>query len=158
LWLVSSPVSCQCAAQGNADARAALHVDVLVKLQKANVVFDVGHLVVVGDMPFVLGELGLLASDCSAWNTQGTRVAVFHGDIAYLVLNNDACDSGCHVKTGNAFGKSLEGLMKQGVQIELCGATAEANHWGNANLLPGVKANGNAMVTGVTQLRSRGTR
>jgi hypothetical protein len=36
--------------------------------------------------------------------------------------------------------------MEQGVQIELCGATAAANHWGNADLLPGVKVNTNAMV------------
>jgi hypothetical protein len=82
LRLASSPVSCQYAAQDNADARAALHIDVPVKLQKANVVFDVGHLVVVGDVPFVLGGLGLLASDDSDWNTQGTTVAVFQGDIA----------------------------------------------------------------------------
>jgi hypothetical protein len=99
-------------------------------------VFEVGHLVVVGDMPFVLGELALLASDYSDWNTQGATVAVFHGDIAYLVLNDDTCDSDRQAKTGNAFGKLVEGLMKQSVQIELCG-TAEANHWGNANLFLG---------------------
>ena len=37
--------------------------------------------------------------------------------------------------------------MEQGVQIELCSATAAANHWGNADLLPGVKVNTNAMVS-----------
>jgi hypothetical protein len=83
-------------------------------------------------------------------------VAVFHEDIAYLVLNNEACDSDRHVKTGNPFGKFLEGSMKLGMRSELCGATAEANHWGNANLLPGVKVNCNAMVTGVTQLEQQG--
>jgi hypothetical protein len=41
------------------------------------------------------------------------------------------------------------------VQLELCGATATANHWGNANLLPGVKVNFNAMVR-LTQLEQQG--
>ena len=45
--------------------------------------------------------------------------------------------------------------MEQGVQIELCGATAAANHSGNADLLPGVKVNTNAMVR-VTQLEQKG--
>jgi intracellular sulfur oxidation DsrE/DsrF family protein len=71
-------------------------------------------------------------------------------------LNDDTCDSDRQLKTGNPFGKLIEGSMKQGVQIELCGATAEANRWGNANWLPGVKVNSNAMVTGVTQLEQQG--
>jgi intracellular sulfur oxidation DsrE/DsrF family protein len=45
--------------------------------------------------------------------------------------------------------------MNQGVAIELCGATAKANHWGNANLISGVKVNTNAMVR-VTQLEQEG--
>jgi intracellular sulfur oxidation DsrE/DsrF family protein len=46
-------------------------------------------------------------------------------------------------------------LMNQGVQIELCGATATANHWVNSDLLPGVKVDTNAMVR-VTQLEHQG--
>ena len=45
--------------------------------------------------------------------------------------------------------------MEQGVQIELFGATAAANHWVNANALRGVKVNTNAMVR-VTQLEQKG--
>jgi hypothetical protein len=39
---------------GRADAQGdqALHIDIPVKLEKANVVFDIGHLVLNGDMPF----------------------------------------------------------------------------------------------------------
>jgi intracellular sulfur oxidation DsrE/DsrF family protein len=37
----------------------------------------------------------------------------------------------------------------------MCGATAAGNHWGNANLLPGVKVNLNAMVR-LTQLEQQG--
>lgn len=40
---------------------------------------------------------------------------------------------------GSVIGELLAGLMEQSVQIELCGATAAANLWGNADLLPGVK-------------------
>jgi hypothetical protein len=47
------------------------------------------------------------------------------------------------------------GALQFEVQIELCGATAAANHWGNADLLPGVKVNTNAMVR-VTQLEQDG--
>jgi len=45
--------------------------------------------------------------------------------------------------------------VERGVQIELCGATAAANHWGNADLLPGVNVNTNAMVR-VTGLEQKG--
>jgi intracellular sulfur oxidation DsrE/DsrF family protein len=138
-----------------------LHIDVPVKLEKANVVFDIGHLLLNGDMPFFLGDMDLLASDLARWNVKGEIIAVFHGDAAYLVLNDESYDAnrrvqtGHPVKTGNPYGKLITGLMQQGVQIELCGATAAANHWGNANLLPGVKVNTNAMVR-VTELEQKG--
>jgi len=45
--------------------------------------------------------------------------------------------------------------MNLGVQLELCGATAKGNHWGNENLLPGIKVNVNAMVR-LTQLGQEG--
>jgi intracellular sulfur oxidation DsrE/DsrF family protein len=138
-----------------------LQIDVPVKLEKANVVFDIGHLVLNGDMPFFLGDMDLLATDLSDWKVKGKIIAVFHGDAAYLVLNDDAYNANRHIqtghpiKTGNPYAKFIAGLMEQGIQIELCGATAAANHWGNADLLPGVKVNTNAMVR-VTQLEQEG--
>jgi intracellular sulfur oxidation DsrE/DsrF family protein len=45
--------------------------------------------------------------------------------------------------------------MTRGVQIELCGATAKAHGWGNADLLPGVKVNTDAMAR-TTQLVQAG--
>jgi hypothetical protein len=41
--------------------------------------------------------------------------------------------------------------VKTAATIESCGATGAANHWGNADLLPGLKVNTSAMVR-VTQL------
>jgi intracellular sulfur oxidation DsrE/DsrF family protein len=74
---------------------------------------------------------------------------------AYLTLNDDTYNANRHVMTGNPFKNILSGLMEKGVQLELCGATAKGNHWGNANLLPGIKVNLNAMVR-LTQLEQDG--
>jgi intracellular sulfur oxidation DsrE/DsrF family protein len=59
------------------------------------------------------------------------------------------------VKTGNPYAKLLSELMEQSVQIELSGATAAANHWGNADLIPDVRVDPNAMMR-VTQLEQDG--
>ena len=40
----------------------------------------------------------------------------------------------------------LAQLMKDGVEVELCGATATVHNWGNDDLLVGVKVNTNAMA------------
>ena len=108
-----------------------------------------------GDTLFALGDINLLADNVREWNAKGQIVMVFHGDAAYLILNDVTYNSNRHVATGNPFKKTLNGLMEKGVQLELCGATAKGNHWGNADLLPGVKVNVNAMVR-VTQLEQEG--
>jgi intracellular sulfur oxidation DsrE/DsrF family protein len=147
--------------RAEAQSDQALHIDIPVKLEKAKVVFDIGHLVLNGDVPFFTGDMDLLATDLKDWNVKGEVIAVFHGDAAYLVLNDDTYNANRHVQTGhpvntgNPYAKLLKSLMEQGVQIELCGATAAANHWGNADLLPGVKVNTNAMVR-VTELEQEG--
>lgn len=133
----------------------ALHVDIPTKLEKANVVIDMGHLVFNGDAPFALGDINLIATNLREWNTKGQVIVIFHGDAAYLVLNDETYNENRHASTGNRFKEALNGLMQKGVQLELCGATAKANHWDNANLLPGVKVNVNAMVR-LTQLEQEG--
>jgi intracellular sulfur oxidation DsrE/DsrF family protein len=144
-------------ARGPASAQAEepLHIDILTTLEKANVVVDFGHLVLNGDMPFALGDINLLTTDLRDWNTKGQIVMIFHGDAAHLVLNDDSYNTNRHVATGNPYKDLLTGLMNRGVQVELCGATAKGNHWGNANLLPGIKVNVNAMVR-LTQLEQEG--
>jgi hypothetical protein len=61
-----------------ADAQSdhALHIDIPVKLEKAKVVFDIGHLVLNGDVPFFTGDMDLLVSDLSDWNVKGEVIAV----------------------------------------------------------------------------------
>jgi intracellular sulfur oxidation DsrE/DsrF family protein len=143
-----------------AQGSQAVHIDIPVKLEKANVVFDIGHLVLNGDMPFFFGDMDLLVTDLKDWNVKGEIIAVFHGDVAYIVLNdasyaNRHVQTGPPVQTGNPSAKLITGLVEQGVQIELCGATAAANHWGNADLLAGVKVNTDAMAR-VTELEQKG--
>jgi intracellular sulfur oxidation DsrE/DsrF family protein len=132
-----------------------LHVDVPTTLNKANVVVDLGHLVFNGDSTFALGDINLLATDLREWNAKGRVVVIFHGDAAYLVLNDETYNQNRHVSSGNRYKELLNGLMQKGVQLELCGATAKGNHWGNANLLPGIKVNTNAMVR-LTELEQQG--
>jgi intracellular sulfur oxidation DsrE/DsrF family protein len=147
--IVTGPLS----AQDNGEA--ALHVDVPTTLEKANVVIDFGHAVYLGDLPFALADVNLLATDVRDWSAKGQIVVIFHGDAAYLVLNDKTYNANRHVSTGNPYKKILSSLMAQGVQLELCGATAKGNHWGNANLLAGIKVNVNAMVR-LTQLEQEG--
>jgi len=106
-------------------------------------------------MPFALGDIHLLATDIRGWNAKGQLVVIFHGDVAYLVLNDDSYNANRGVSTGNPYRGQLNELMNLGVQLELCGAIVKGNHWGNENLLPGIKVNVNAMVR-LTQLEQEG--
>ena len=49
----------------------------------------------------------------------------------------------------------VTGFGRGGVRIELCGATAKAHRWGNADLLPGIRINTDAMAR-MTQLVQEG--
>lgn len=153
IFTISLFISLTALAQDTVDQP--LHIDIPTTLEKANVVVDFGHAVFNGDMPFALGDINLLATDFRDWNTKGQIVMIFHGDAAFLILNDQTYNSNRHVATGNPYKGLLNGLMEKGVQLELCGATAKGNHWGNANLLPGIKVNVNAMVR-VTQLEQEG--
>ncbi|MBV8461346.1 MAG: DsrE family protein [Candidatus Eremiobacteraeota bacterium] len=106
-------------------------------------------------MPFALGDIKFLADDLCAWKAKGEVIVIFHGDAAHLILNDDSYNKNRHVNTGNPYKVLLNDLIAQGVHLELCGATAKGNHWGNSNLLPGVKVNVNAMVR-LTQLEQDG--
>jgi len=45
--------------------------------------------------------------------------------------------------------------MEKGVQVELCGATAKAHGWVNADVIPGIQVNTDAMAR-TTQLVQQG--
>ena len=155
LWTLLSGLGATAAPAQSSPADPPLRIDIPTRLDKANVAIDFGHAVLNGDMPFALGDINLLSTDFHDWKTKGQIVVIFHGVAAYLILNDESYNSNRHVNTGNPYKGLLQHLLADGVQLELCGATAKGNHWGNANLVPGVKVNVNAMVR-LTQLEQAG--
>ena len=125
-------------------AEHGIHVDIPVVLEKANVVFNMDHLAFAGDMPVGINYMHLLANRFTEMNTQGQIVGVFHGDAAYMTLNDEAYTYR-QVKTGNPYKHLIAGLIRLGVQIEECAVSMENHHWLNDALLPGVKVHSGAI-------------
>jgi intracellular sulfur oxidation DsrE/DsrF family protein len=132
-----------------------LHIDIAVKLTELKVVFSVGALAFEGDLPASMFHLQLIENDIADWNAKAQVVAVFHTNAGHVTLNDSAYNAERNVATGNPYKELVAGVMKRGVQIELCGATAKVHKWGNADLLPGIKVNTDAMAR-TTQLVQEG--
>lgn len=132
-----------------------LHIDVPVELDDVKVVFSVASLTFEGDMPAVLFHAGIVVTDAAAWKVQPDVVVVFHTNAGHVTLDDQTYNTNRHVATGNPYKAVVEGLIAKGAQIELCGATARAMGWGNADLIPGIKVNRNAMAR-LTQLVQQG--
>jgi intracellular sulfur oxidation DsrE/DsrF family protein len=132
-----------------------LHIDIAVKLTELKVVFSVGALAFEGDLPASMFHLQLIENDIADWNAEAQVIAVFHTNAGHVTLNDSAYNAERNVATGNPYKELVAGVMKRGVQIELCGATAKVHKWGNADLLPGIKVNTDAMAR-TTQLVQEG--
>jgi len=132
-----------------------LHIDIPVKLAEVKEVYSIGALAFEGDLPASLFHLQLIENDVSDWKAKAQVVAVFHTNAGHMTLHDSAYNTERHVATGNPYKTLVADLMKRGVQIELCGATAKGHGWGNADLLPGVKVNTDAMAR-TTQLVQEG--
>jgi intracellular sulfur oxidation DsrE/DsrF family protein len=117
--------------------------------------FSVGGLVFEGDLPASIFHIQLIVNDIADWNAKAQVVAVFHTNAGHVTLHDSAYNADRNVATGNPYRELVADLMKRGVQIELCGATAKAHKWGNADLLPRVKVNTDAMSR-TTQLVQEG--
>jgi len=136
-------------------AEQPLRIDIPVKIERAKVVFNIDHLAFNGDMPIALGHLFLLANDLRESNAKGQIIAIFHTKAGHVTLDDKAYNAARNISKGNPYKGLIAGLIKEGAQIELCGATAKAMHWVNADLLPGVKVNTDAMAR-LTQLGEEG--
>lgn len=89
-------------------------------------------------------HLQLITKDIADSKAKGQVIAVFHLNAGHVTLNDDAykpnewCDR-----------KSIQGLVfdliKRGTAIELRSATAPVYKWRNADLVPGVKVNTDAV-------------
>jgi intracellular sulfur oxidation DsrE/DsrF family protein len=120
-------------------------VEIPVVLEKANVVFNMDHLAFAGDVPVGIKYMHLLANRFREMNTKGQIIGVFHGEAAYMTLNDEAYNGYRKAITGNPYKGLLAELLKQDVQIEVCVVSMKNHAWGNEDLLPGVKVNAGAV-------------
>ena len=128
-----------------------LHIDIPVTLSELKVVFSVAALAFEGDLPASIFHLQLITDNIADWKAKAQVIAVFHSLAGHVTLHDQAYNADRNISTGNPYKKLVEDLMKRGVQVELCGATAAAHHWGNEDLLPNIPVNTNAMAR-ITQL------
>lgn len=123
-----------------------LHIDIPVRLAAVKAVFSVGALMFEGDLPASIFHLQLIENDIASWGAKSQVIAVFHTNAGHVTLHDESYNAERNITTGNPYKGLVADLMKRGVQIELCGATAKVHKWGNEDLLPGVKVNTDAMA------------
>jgi intracellular sulfur oxidation DsrE/DsrF family protein len=123
-----------------------LHIDIPVRMSEARIVFSVAALAFEGDLPASIFHLQLITKDLEAWGARSQVIAIFHTGAGHVTLHDDAYNADRMVSTGNPYKELVTDLMKRGVQIELCGATAAVHRWGNEDLLPRVQVNTDAMA------------
>ena len=122
-----------------------LRIDIPVRLKELRIAFSIADLAFEGDLPASIFHMQLIANDIADWNAKAHVIAVFHTNAGHVTLHDDAYNADRSVATGNPYKQLLVELMKRGVEVELCGATAAAHKWGNGDLLPGIKVNTDAM-------------
>jgi intracellular sulfur oxidation DsrE/DsrF family protein len=132
-----------------------LHIDIPVKLSNVKTVFSIGALAFEGDLPASIFHLQLIENDITDWSAKSEVIAVFHTNAGHVTLNDSAYNTERNIATSNPYKELVADLMKRGVHIELCGATAKIHNWGNVDLLPGIKVNTDAMAR-TTQLVQEG--
>jgi intracellular sulfur oxidation DsrE/DsrF family protein len=132
-----------------------LHIDIPVELANVKTVFSIGALAFEGDLPASIFHLQLIENDIGDWSAKSEVIAVFHTNAGHVTLNDRAYNAERNIATGNPYKQLVADLMKRGVHIELCGATAKVHNWGNADLLPDIKVNTDAMAR-TTQLVQKG--
>ena len=114
-------------------------------------VFSIGALSFEGDLPASIFHMQLIQNDIAEWMARSEVIAVFHTNAGHATLHDQAYNTDRNITAGNPYRDLLADLQKRGVQVELCGATAKVHGWGNADLLPGIKVNTDAMAR-TTQL------
>jgi intracellular sulfur oxidation DsrE/DsrF family protein len=123
-----------------------LRIDIPVRLTELRIAFSIADLAFEGDLPASIFHLQLIANDIADWKANAQVIAVFHTNAGHVTLHDEAYNADRAVATGNPYKQLLVGLMKRGVEVELCGATATVHRWGNGDLLPGIKVNTDAMA------------
>ena len=132
-----------------------IHIDIPVHLDDVKAVFSVADLSFEEDLPASIFHLQLITNDIADWGAKSEVVVVFHTNAGHVTLHDTAYNADRNVETGNPYKELIAGLMSRGVHVELCGATAKFHHYGNEDLLPGIKINTDAMAR-TTQLVQQG--
>ena len=128
-----------------------LHIDIPVTLPELKAAFSVAALAFEGDLPASIFHLQLITGNIADWKAKAQVIVVFHSLAGHVTLHDQAYNAERNVSTGNPYKELVSDLVKRGVQVELCGATAAVHHWGNEDLLPCIKVNTNAMAR-ITEL------
>ncbi|WP_353645083.1 DsrE family protein [Mesorhizobium sp. WSM2239] len=126
--------------------KSALFIDIPVELKEVRSVHSIGSLQFEGDLPEALFHLQLITTDIANWNAASDVIVIFHTNAGHVTLNDAAYNASRNIATGNPYKKLVADLVDIGVKVELCGATAKVNGWGNADLLPRTKVNLDAMA------------
>jgi intracellular sulfur oxidation DsrE/DsrF family protein len=121
-----------------------IRIDIPVSLQKANVVFDIGHVSFSKDLPFAFRFMNIMIKQFKEQGTAGQIIGSFYADAAYLLLNDQAYNRHRNISTGNPYRGFIAELQAQGIQIEECAVSMKLQKIGNADLLPDVKVNSGA--------------
>jgi intracellular sulfur oxidation DsrE/DsrF family protein len=132
-----------------------LRIDIPVRLTDLRIAFSIADLAFEGDLPAAIFHLQLIAKDIANWKARARVIAVFHTNAGHATLHDEAYNADRNIATGNPYKQMIIDLMKRGVEVELCGATAAAHKWGNADLIPGIKVNTDA-VARTSQLAQEG--
>ena len=132
-----------------------LRIDIPVRLTELRVAFSIADLAFEGDLPASIFHLQLITNDIADWKAKAQVIAVFHTNAGHVTLHDEAYIAERKVATGNPYKQLLANLIKRGVEVELCGATATVHKWGNGDLLPGIKVNTDAMAR-MSQLVQQG--
>jgi len=152
---VYSPQSSVADEMMSPQAKKGIEIDVPVKVENADVVFNMHHLAFRGDMPLGIRYMQLLASHYKQQNIKGKIVGIFYGDVAYMMLNDRAYNAYRGVSSGNPYKELIAELLQQGVEIEECAVSMKGHNWSNEDLLPGVKVTTGAVIR-LIQLAQQG--
>jgi intracellular sulfur oxidation DsrE/DsrF family protein len=132
-----------------------LRIDIPVRLTELRIAFSIAALAFEGDLPAAIFHLQVIANDTANWKATARVIAVFHTNAGHATLHDEAYNADRNIATGNPYRQMIVDLMKRGVEVELCGATAAAHKWGYADLIPGIKVNTDA-VARMSQLAQEG--
>jgi sulfur-oxidizing protein SoxB len=122
-----------------------LRIDIPVALKGSKIVINIGQADLEGDVPASISFMGKLARHLVEKGAAYRIVGIFKGDALYLLLQDSSYNRVRQVATGNPYREMLAALLRAGVEIEACGNAMETHHFGNADLLPGIRVNEGAM-------------